>query len=210
MNIRKYGDPILRAKCQEIKNFIVSEFQNKIPTAPCPSAQEAGPDRPKSKIRPSPFVRKGCPKEDSARAKASAYLAPEIKQLAEDMLETMHQAGGVGLAGPQIGKNWRIIVADINQEPMALVNPEILEKSKELVAGEEGCLSLPGLIFKIKRPRWVVVEGCRPDDGQKIKIKAEGLLACVLQHEIDHLDGILILDHIPFWQRWLAIKKIKH
>jgi len=149
----------------------------------------------------SPVLRKKC--------RQVREITPEIRDLIQEMLKTLRVAQGVGLAAPQVSRDLRIIVVDIDQNPISLVNPEILKKSRELVAGEEGCLSLPGLILKIKRPRWAVVEGCRPSDGQKIKIKAEGLLARVLQHEIEHLDGILILDRISFWQRWQAIKKLK-
>jgi len=131
-------------------------------------------------------------------------INPKIKEIAADMAETMEKKQGVGLAAPQVGINKKIIV--INPDPLqdkgvlCLVNPKIIKKSEEREIGEEGCLSFPGIFLKIKRAREINVEA-QNIKGEPVKMKAEGLLARVLQHEIDHLDGILFFDRLPFWQR---------
>jgi len=125
-----------------------------------------------------------------------------IQRLVKNMLMTMSRGGGIGLAAPQVGRKERIIVLDVGNGPLALINPRIIRKSNQRESAEEGCLSLPGIILKIKRFKKIEVEGYRPDDGHKVKIEADGLLARVLQHEIDHLNGVLIVDKATFWQRW--------
>ncbi len=117
-----------------------------------------------------------------------------IKVLAQDMLETMEAAEGVGLAAPQIGILKRLIVIDIGQGPMACVNPVIVDKSGEEI-DEEGCLSVPGKSGKVLRPHKVIVE-YEDLEGNEVGIEAEGLLARVFCHEIDHLDGILYIDKL--------------
>ncbi|GBR76040.1 peptide deformylase [Candidatus Termititenax persephonae] len=122
---------------------------------------------------------------------------PEIKQLAADLLETMYALGnGVGLAAPQVGRLYRLFVFDVSEgrnQPGALLNPEIISHNKETAKHEEGCLSCRNFDGVVERYTKVTVRGLNLD-GKKVTIKAEGLLARVFQHEIDHLDGILIID----------------
>lgn len=119
----------------------------------------------------------------------------DIKRLVDDMFETMYAANGVGLAAPQIGKNIRLVVIDCGDDPIAMVNPQILKKSgKE--NGPEGCLSLPGLSENVTRATKVVAEYTNPDDGEVYEVEAEGLLARAIQHELDHLEGVVFIDHI--------------
>jgi len=147
------------------------------------------------------------------KAKKVRQFGPHLKKLADDMLETMRAANGVGLAGPQIGVMQRIFVAEIpvdeenphpqSGKPFVLVNPEIVKRSAEMEEGEEGCLSIPGWMGLVNRHRSVVIKA-RTVYGKPIKIKAEGFLARIFQHEHDHLDGILFVDHITekekLWQ----------
>jgi peptide deformylase len=133
------------------------------------------------------------------------------KTLAQDMLETMYAAPGIGLAAPQVGINLRLIVVDISggEEPghqMVLVNPEISEQ--EGSQDEEGCLSIPGFTAVVKRPERIMVIW-QDLDGNPQKREAEGLLARVLCHEVDHLNGILYLDRISVLKRDLIKRKIK-
>jgi peptide deformylase len=129
----------------------------------------------------------------------------EIRELSQDMSQIMVEKQGVGLAAVQIGELKRIILVQTEDGLKFFVNPEIVEKSKETETAEEGCLSLPGLWLKIKRAKQVEVKFLNLQ-GQEETIKAQGLLARILQHEIDHLDGKLIIDRISFWQK-LRIKK---
>lgn len=127
----------------------------------------------------------------------------ELKQLVADMRETMHAARGIGLAGPQVGEMKQVLVLEYEPESaqeaalpfLALANPRITWTSPETITLTEGCLSLPGLEGKVTRPRRVRVKGQLPD-GSRTIIKASGLLARVLQHEIDHLNGILYPDRM--------------
>lgn len=129
----------------------------------------------------------------------------EIRELSQDMSQIIVEKQGVGLAAVQIGELKRIILVQTEDGLKFFVNPEIIEKSKETETAEEGCLSLPGLWLKIKRAKQVEVKFLNLQ-GQQETIKAQGLLARILQHEIDHLDGKLIIDRISFWQK-LRIKK---
>lgn len=142
------------------------------------------------------------------KAKKVKRFTPGVKQLAQDMLETMRSAGGVGLAGPQIGVMQRIFVAEIpaergdGDEPhpqsgrsYVLINPEIVKTSTELAEGQEGCLSIPHLQGLVERPRWVQLKA-QDINGRKIKLKVDDLLARIFMHETDHLDGVLFVDHI--------------
>ena len=111
------------------------------------------------------------------------------------MIETMHSAGGVGLAAPQLGTLLRVIVIGIpGEEDIALINPEVVRRSGERLV-DEGCLSVPGYIGQIKRAESVKVKG-RDQNGKKIRIKADELLAQALEHEIDHLNGVLYIDYL--------------
>lgn len=130
------------------------------------------------------------------KAKRVRTIDGSIKKLIRDMIETMHsEPGRVGLAAPQIGVPLRVIVIGIpEEEDIAIINPEIVRSRGERSI-DEGCLSVPGYFGQIKRAESVIVKG-RDQDGKEIRIKAEGLLAQVLEHEIDHLNGVLYLDHL--------------
>jgi len=130
----------------------------------------------------------------------------EIKDLIKNMIKTMEKNQGIGLAAPQVGVLKRIIIALTDNGPKAFINPKIIKKTKETEIMEEGCLSFPGLFLEIKRWKGVEIEAL---DGNGNKIKADGLLARILQHEIDHLDGVLFIDRISFWQRLKIKKKLK-
>ncbi|HEY51243.1 MAG TPA: peptide deformylase [Dehalococcoidia bacterium] len=118
-----------------------------------------------------------------------------IKKLIRDMLETMHaEPGRVGLAAPQVGIPLRVIVIGIpEEEDIVLINPEIVRRRGERIV-DEGCLSIPGYFGQIKRAESVTAKG-RDQNGREVRIKAEGLLAQALEHEIDHLNGTLYIDH---------------
>jgi len=159
---------------------------------------------------PNPILRKKC---EEVRA-----ITREIKNLALDMIEVMTENEGVGLAAPQLGELKRIIAVHPIQEhslkeksekkPQVFINPKIIKKSKETIIDEEGCLSFPGLFLKIKRAKEVEIEALN-ENGKKIRVRVEGLPARIFQHEIDHLDGILFIDRISFWQRFKIRKKLK-
>ena len=135
---------------------------------------------------PNPLLRKKC--------KAVKRVTPEIVRLIKDMIETMQAAPGVGLAAPQVGELIRVIVADVGEGPIALVNPKIVEKSGSQTF-TEGCLCLPGVEAPVERASHVVAKGL-DRAGKKVKIEAKGLLATVLQHEVDHLDGFVFIDRV--------------
>lgn len=123
----------------------------------------------------------------------------EIRNIVKDMIDTMYASEGIGLAAPQIGISKRIIVVDVNpsdvtSKPLVLINPVILDRQGSVEA-EEGCLSIPEIRGNVKRYQSVVVEGLNLE-GQKVRIEATDLLARVLQHEIDHLDGKFFVDHL--------------
>jgi len=117
-----------------------------------------------------------------------------LKKLTDDMLETMYDAPGLGLAAPQVGVQKRVFVYDIGEGPQVLANPELVESSGEW-AYEEGCLSIPGLTWEIVRPKEVHLRG-RDLDGAEVTIEADELLARLFQHELDHLDGVLVVEHL--------------
>lgn len=119
-------------------------------------------------------------------------INPRISLLIKDMKETMYHSNGVGLAAPQVGILKRIAVIDIGDGPMVIINPEIVEMQGSHLANE-GCLSIPGSQKSVERPEKVTVKAMN-EDGEKIVIEGEGLLARALCHEIDHLDGILFID----------------
>lgn len=135
-------------------------------------------------------------------------VGPALQTLIADMIETMEAANGIGLAAIQIGVPERVIIARLPQpdedesdpDPNAgklyvVINPELARKSREVEEGIEGCLSVPGLVGQVERPSAVTIKGLDAK-GRPLRIKAQGLLARVFQHEIDHCDGILFLDHI--------------
>ncbi len=137
------------------------------------------------------------------KCKKVGKVDKKIKKLVVDMVQTMKKRQGIGLSAPQVGLLKKIItIADLeNQRILVLVNPKILKKSRETEINEEGCLSFPDIFLKIKRAKEVEIEGL-DINGEKIEIKAQGLLARVFQHEVDHLDGILFFNRLSF------IKKI--
>ena len=129
------------------------------------------------------------------KAKRISIIDKSIQKLIDNMIETMHSSNGVGLAAPQVGKSLRIIVVEVpGEEAQVIINPEIIKTSGEQEV-TEGCLSVPGYFGEIKRPAEVTVKG-KDRNGKEIRIKAEGLKAEALEHEIDHLNGILYIDHI--------------
>ncbi len=142
-----------------------------------------------------------------------AKINKEVKNLMDDMLETMYQAPGIGLAAVQIGILKRVIVIDLSKTgekktPVFIINPQIKSKSKDLVSYEEGCLSIPNQFAEVKRPNSCVINFL-DYYGKKKELKAEGLLATCIQHEIDHLNGILFIDHLSKLKKDLILKKAK-
>ena len=136
----------------------------------------------------------------------------DLKKLMDDMLETMYAAPGIGLAAIQVGIPKRVIVLDIKQKegqknPIYLINPEIIEKSKNNSTYEEGCLSVPGQFAEIDRPDKCHVKYL-DYYGEKKEIKAEGMLATCIQHEMDHLEGILFIDYLSRLKKTMIIKKL--
>lgn len=129
------------------------------------------------------------------KSKRVTSVGDSVRKLIDDMIETMQDANGAGLAAPQVGKLLRVITIQMpEEEPMALVNPQIIKKSGERTV-EEGCLSFPGYRGRIKRSETVTCKAL-DRDGKEIRIKANDLLAQALEHEIDHLDGVLYIDHL--------------
>lgn len=138
---------------------------------------------------------------------------PPLQKLADDMLETMYQAPGIGLAAIQIGEPLRLLVIDVAgkdepREPQVFINPQILWRSDEPNVYEEGCLSIPDYYAEVERPERVRVRYL-DRNGKESEVEADGLLATCLQHEIDHLDGILFIDHISKLKRDMVIRKFK-
>lgn len=130
------------------------------------------------------------------KAKRVRTIDGSVKKLISDMIETMHAVPGrVGLAAPQVGVSLRVIVIGLPEaEDIAIVNPEIVRRRGERLL-DEGCLSVPGYFGQVQRAESVTVKG-RDQSGKEIRIKAEGLLAQALEHEIDHINGVLYLDHL--------------
>lgn len=141
-----------------------------------------------------------------------------LQQLIDDMFDTMYNAEGVGLAAPQIGKKLRIFVADgdvyAEQEgepaygPLVFINPKIVFKSSETNEMDEGCLSIPGVWGPVKRPERIVVEYLDRDFNEQ-KLEVDGRMARIIQHEADHLDGVLFLDHLSIFKRKILAAKLK-
>jgi len=146
------------------------------------------------------------------KSKASPVreFGPELRAEVERMIEIMHGAMGVGLAATQVGVLRRLLVfqAGSDSEPTALVNPEVEWLSDEAVVAEEGCLSLPRVSMDVERPLHAIFSGLDVD-GEPVRIEASGLEARVLQHELDHLDGVLILDRAPRAQRKAALRALR-
>jgi len=135
----------------------------------------------------------------------------EVRALVRDMFETMYDAEGIGLAAPQVGISRRIMVVDVNDDEhdaIALIDPRIVEESGERDRAEEGCLSMPGLTAVVERPERVVVEAVTVE-GNAVRLQGEGLYGRCLQHEIDHLDGVLFLDRISPLKRRMLLRQWK-
>lgn len=136
-------------------------------------------------------------------AKPVAQVDSRIRQLAQDMLETMYAADGVGLAATQVDVHERLIVMDTSEsrdQPVVLINPEIVERSPELKLGEEGCLSVPQIYDKVERHLWVTVRAL-DRDGQTFDLRAEGLASVCVQHEMDHLMGKVFVEYLSLLKR---------
>ena len=147
-----------------------------------------------------------------AVAKDVAKVDGEIRSLIDDMLETMYEADGIGLAAVQIGVAKRVIVMDLDQKdgkrnPRVFVNPKILWASEDLATFEEGCLSVPDIWEEVERPASIRAEYLGRD-GEKQTLEADGLLADCLQHEMDHLEGVLFIDRLSRLKRSIALRKL--
>jgi peptide deformylase len=154
-------------------------------------------------ILPDPILRQA--------SKPIERVDDELKRLADDMLETMYDAPGIGLAAIQIGVPRRMLVIDVSREgedkqPQVFINPEILKSSDERSVYEEGCLSIPDYYAEVERPATITLKYL-DRDGKELTAEADGLLATCLQHEIDHLNGVLFIDHISRLKREMVIKK---
>ena len=150
------------------------------------------------------------------RAEPVATVDDAVRALTDDMFETMYKAPGIGLAAPQIGVMRRVVVLDVAKRrdeeatpaPMVLVNPEITYASEETVVHEEGCLSIPDFYEDVERPAVIRVRFL-DRDGRATEIEAEGILAVCIQHEIDHLNGVLFIDHISRLKRSRVVKRFE-
>jgi len=153
---------------------------------------------------PDPILRKKCEPLEK--------VDTETKKLMDDMLETMYAAPGIGLAAIQVGILKRLVVIDISKgeeekKPIFLINPKIIHRSKKTSVYEEGCLSLPGQFAEIERPAECTLKYI-DYDGKEKELKADGLLATCIQHEVDHLNGILFIDYLSKLKKDMIIKKL--
>ena len=155
-------------------------------------------------IEPDPILRK--------KSDAIEKVDDELRKLMDEMLETMYEAPGIGLAAVQIGILKRLIVIDISKEekknPIFLINPEIITKSKNKSVYEEGCLSLPGQFAEIEGPAECLIKYLDYQGKQK-ELKATGLMATCVQHEIDHLNGVLFIDYLSKLKKDMIIKRLQ-
>ena len=155
-------------------------------------------------IEPDPILRRKCERLEN--------IDDNIKRLMNDMLDTMYDAPGIGLAAIQVGVLKRIVVIDISKEPekknpLFLINPEITYKSKNTSTYEEGCLSLPGQFAEIERPAECHIKYI-DYEGKANNLEATGLLATCIQHEVDHLNGVLFIDYLSKLKKDMIIKKL--
>jgi peptide deformylase len=141
------------------------------------------------------------------RASEVPELDRSSRRLMKNMTATMQEAPGIGLAAPQVGVLRRIIVWENAEDKGALANPVILERDG-MVEGEEGCLSMPGILYPVVRSEWIVVEGM-DESGDLVKFETRDLTARIIQHEIDHLDGVLFIDHLPPELRSQALGELR-
>jgi peptide deformylase len=141
----------------------------------------------------------------------TAADAEQVRALVPRMFDIMYRAPGIGLAAPQVGVSLRFAVVDLmpddKRAPIVLINPEILSSSEELATREEGCLSLPGMYADVTRPARVTVR-YQDEAGARRQIEAEALLAACLQHEIDHLHGVLFVDHLSVLKRNIIMRRL--
>ncbi|MCZ4281590.1 peptide deformylase [Kiloniella laminariae] len=156
-------------------------------------------------IAPDPVLKKVCDPVDA--------VDDGIRTLMDDMLETMYKAPGIGLAACQIGVTKRVIVVDVSDDkeekrPYCMANPEIIWESEEYSAYQEGCLSLPEQYAEVERPAAVRISYL-DREGKRQELEATDLLATCIQHEIDHLNGVLFIDHISKLKRGMIMKKLK-
>jgi len=147
-----------------------------------------------------------------AKAQPVETVDAELRQMMDDMLETMYDAPGIGLAAPQIGVGKRVIVFDIAKDdepkaPMAMANPELVRVSDEDAVYEEGCLSVPEHYAEVVRPARIRVRYL-DREGVRQELEADGLLSTVIQHEMDHLEGILFIDHLSNLKRNMILRKL--
>ncbi len=150
------------------------------------------------RLYPDPVLRK--------RAEPIPEITDEIRALADEMVETLVKRVGYGLAAPQVGVLKRLIVVDVEDDFYVLANPEIVAASEERVLGVEGCLSIPGVEAEVERARSVRVRGLSLS-GEEVEVEARDLLARVFQHEIDHLNGVLFIDHLGRAKRLQLLKE---
>ena len=153
----------------------------------------------------------GCPVLRQ-RAEPVGVVTDEVRTLVKDMFETMYAAEGIGLAAPQVGVGLRVVVLDVRPrdataEPTVLINPNQLQSDEE-VLGEEGCLSLPGIVGEVKRPSTVLLEALGVD-GARFEVELKGIAARAALHEMDHLDGVLLTDHLGTIKRNLLRKQLR-
>ena len=151
-------------------------------------------------IYPNPVLRK--------EAESVQAIDDDLRKLADEMIDLMYTDDGIGLAAPQVGISKQLIVLDIGEGPIVLFNPKIIELSDEHEPMEEGCLSFPDIRISISRPKRIKVTGMN-QEGDTVQFEAEGLPAKVFQHEIDHLNGVLIIDYASSIQRTLIRSKLK-
>jgi peptide deformylase len=154
------------------------------------------------------------PEKILKRRAGGVEASAEIKKLISSMIDTMYAADGIGLAAPQVGISKRIIVVETSQsprenkgKPLAFLNPIIQSLSRETSVEEEGCLSLPGIFVPVKRAENIVVR-CETPEGKQVTVEAAGLTARIFQHEIDHLQGKLIIDRAGFKKRFRLRKQL--
>ena len=157
-------------------------------------------------ILPDPLLR--------AKSKPVERVDDALRKLADDMLETMYAAPGIGLAAIQVGVDRRLLVLDVGEKeeappnPLVLINPTIVKVGDELAPYEEGCLSIPDVRVEIERPSSLIVQFL-DRDGKSQQLAAEGLLATAIQHEMDHLDGRLIIDFLSRLKRDMVVRRFK-
>lgn len=136
----------------------------------------------------------------------------ELVDFAEELINGMYDYDGIGLAAPQVGVSKRIIAVDVSEsgdQPIVIVNPEIVEKAEERCSESEGCLSVPGIRALVERPEWVTIKGFTPEGKELLFEKATGLFGRCIQHEMDHLDGVLFVDKVSAAKKALLRGKLK-